>query len=41
MYQLMFCEGGMLAITHILNGRRTKATHNRVDSDAFAAEESD
>ena len=24
------CEGGMLAITHLLNRRRTKATHNRV-----------
>ena len=24
------CEGGMLAVTHLLNRRRTKATHNRV-----------
>ena len=24
------CEGGMLAVTHILNRRRTKATYNRV-----------
>ena len=23
-------EGGMLAVTHLLNGRRPKATHNRV-----------
>ena len=24
------CEGGMLAVTHLINRRRTKATHNRV-----------
>ena len=24
------CEGVMLAVTHLLNRRRTKATHNRV-----------
>ena len=24
------CEGGMPAVTHLLNRRRTKATHNRV-----------
>ncbi len=24
------CEGGMLAVTHLLNRRSTKATHNRV-----------
>ncbi len=24
------CEGGMLAVTHLLNRRGTKATHNRV-----------
>ena len=24
------CEGGMLAVTHLLNRRRTKSTHNRV-----------
>ncbi len=24
------CEGGMLAVTHLLNRRRTTATHNRV-----------
>ena len=24
------CEGGMLAVTHLFNRRRTKATHNRV-----------
>ena len=29
-------EGGMLAVTHLPNRRRTKATQSEVDSDEFA-----